>query len=851
MQLQKLVNMFGGDLLRRYGQKVHKLTLPGGRPWSLIRSPVRREYYSAFFAQTLTPCPGLSIMVRRCLREFSMKQIRLLAQYYVDLMMKLGLVRFSLLLALVLVVLAIVVQMAVTIVLHGQVESIDAIRSIFFGLLITPWAVYFLSVVVEQLEESRQRLTRLVEKLEEMRERDLKLNVQLKDNIAKLNQEIADREKAEAERQATFQQLKIEMKEREETQIRLEQQSSFLRSFLDASPDLVFYRNEDKEFSGCNRAMELLTGKSERQLIHLKPQDVYSVEAAEKVIETDEKVFRHNVSLTYEQWLDYPDGRKACFEIRKVPYYDRVGKRHGLMGFGRDITERKRYQDALERASRDKTTFISTISHELRTPLNGIVGLSRILLDTDLTAEQEKYLKTIHVSAVTLGNIFNDIIDMDKIERRKVQLDNQPLDFTSFLADMENLSGLQAQQKGLRFVLDPSLPLPHKVVTDGTRLRQIMWNLISNAVKFTQQGQVIVRVGYGADDMLRFEVVDSGIGIPQDEQDKIFAMYYQVKDSDGGKPATGTGIGLAVSRRLAKNMGGNITVSSQPGEGSTFVLTVHAPAVAEEVEDVFDDGDMPLPALHVLLVEDIELNVIVARSVLEKLGCSVDVAMTGTAALEMFMPGEYDLLLLDIQLPDMTGLDISRTLTQRYARDALPPRVALTANVLKDKKEYLDAGMDDVLSKPLAVPALTAMIKKFWDTREEEEHTVTTVDNSKLQALPLLDIPMLEQYLELVGPKLINDGLAVFEKMMPGYLSVLESNLTARDQKRVVEEGHKIKGAAGSIGLRHLQQLGQQIQSPDLPAWWDNVGDWVEEMKQEWQHDVAVLKAWVASAEKK
>lgn len=681
-----------------------------------------------------------------------------------------------------------------------------------------------------------------------MRERDLKLNVQLKDNIAQLNQEIADREKAEAELQETFEQLKVEIKEREEAQIQLEQQSSFLRSFLDASPDLVFYRNEDKEFSGCNRAMELLTGKSEKQLVHLKPEDVYSPEAAEKVIETDEKVFRHNVSLTYEQWLDYPDGRKACFEIRKVPYYDRVGKRHGLMGFGRDITERKRYQDALERASRDKTTFISTISHELRTPLNGIVGLSRILLDTDLTAEQEKYLKTIHVSAVTLGNIFNDIIDMDKMERRKVQLDNQPIDFTSFMADLENLSGLQAQQKGLRFVLEPTLPLPHKVITDGTRLRQILWNLISNAVKFTQQGQVTVRARYDEGDMLHFEVEDSGIGIPQDEQDKIFAMYYQVKDSNGGKPATGTGIGLAVSRRLAKNMGGDITVSSLPGKGSTFTLTVHAPAVAEEVEDAFDEDDMPLPALHVLLVEDIELNVIVARSVLEKLGNSVDVAMTGKAALEMFAPGEYDLVLLDIQLPDMTGLDIARELTRRHTREDLPPLVALTANVLKDKKEYLDAGMDDVLSKPLSVPALTAMIKKFWDATDKEESTVTPEESDKAQAL--LDIPMLEQYIELVGPKLITDGLAVFEKMMPGYLSVLESNLTARDKKGVVEEGHKIKGAAGSVGLRHLQQLGQQIQSPDLPAWEDNVAEWIEEMKQEWQHDVAVLKAWVANAEK-
>ncbi len=783
-----------------------------------------------------------------------MKQIRLLAQYYVDLMMKLGLVRFSMLLALALVVLAIVVQMAVTMVLHGQVESIDVIRSIFFGLLITPWAVYFLSVVVEQLEESRQRLSRLVQKLEEMRERDLSLNVQLKDNIAQLNQEIAVREKAEAELQETFGQLKIEIKEREETQIQLEQQSSFLRSFLDASPDLVFYRNEDKEFSGCNRAMELLTGKSEKQLVHLKPADVYSPEAAAKVIETDEKVFRHNVSLTYEQWLDYPDGRKACFEIRKVPYYDRVGKRHGLMGFGRDITERKRYQDALERASRDKTTFISTISHELRTPLNGIVGLSRILLDTELTAEQEKYLKTIHVSAVTLGNIFNDIIDMDKMERRKVQLDNQPVDFTSFLADLENLSALQAQQKGLRFNLEPTLPLPHQVITDGTRLRQILWNLISNAVKFTQQGQVTVRVRYDEGDMLHFEVEDSGIGIPQDELDKIFAMYYQVKDSHGGKPATGTGIGLAVSRRLAKNMGGDITVTSEQGKGSTFTLTIHAPSVAEEVDDAFDEDDMPLPVLNVLLVEDIELNVIVARSVLEKLGNSVDVAMTGKAALEMFKPGEYDLVLLDIQLPDMTGLDISRELTKRYPREDLPPLVALTANVLKDKQEYLNAGMDDVLSKPLSVPALTAMIKKFWDTQDDEESTVTTEENSKSEAL--LDIPMLEQYLELVGPKLITDGLAVFEKMMPGYVSVLESNLTAQDKKGIVEEGHKIKGAAGSVGVRHLQQLGQQnqapqIQSPDLPAWEDNVGEWIEEMKEEWRHDVEVLKAWVAKATKK
>ncbi|MFS2221325.1 aerobic respiration two-component sensor histidine kinase ArcB [Pantoea sp. B65] len=782
-----------------------------------------------------------------------MKQIRLLAQYYVDLMVKLGLVRFSLLLASALVVLAMVVQMAVTMLLRGHVESIDMVRSVFFGLLITPWAVYFLSVVVEQLEESRQRLARLVDKLEEMRHRDLELNQQMQGNITQLNQEIADRIKAEEARLQVMAKLKEEMARREQAQIELEQQSSFLRSFLDASPDLVFYRNIDQQFSGCNRAMELLTGKSEKQLIGLTPKDVYDDEAATKVLETDEKVFRHNVSLTYEQWLEYPDGRKACFEIRKVPYYDRVGKRSGLMGFGRDITERKRYQDALENASREKTTFISTISHELRTPLNGIVGLSRILLDTDLNPEQLKYLKTIHVSAITLGNIFNDVIEMDKIERRKVQLDNQPLDFTSFIADLENLSGLLVQPKGLKFILRPEQPLPHKIIADGTRLRQILWNLIGNAVKFTQQGEIVVRVKYQPQgERLRFEVQDSGMGIPQDEQDKIFAMYYQVKDQHGGKPATGTGIGLAVSRRLAQNMGGDITVQSAPGQGSCFTVEINAPQIAEAPEDDRSEDEMPLPALHVLLVEDIELNVVVARSVLEKLGNSVEVAMTGGAALEMFDPDEFDLVLLDIQLPDMTGLDVARAIHQRFANRRLPPLVALTANVLKDKREYLDAGMDDVLSKPLAVPALTAMIKKYWDWQEsddsDESEENIAVDEKKLA---LLDVPMLEQYIELVGPSLIHQSLAMFEQMMPGYLAVLDSNMMARDQKGIAEEGHKIKGAAGSVGLQHLQLLAKQIQSPELPAWWDNVQEWIDELKQEWRHDVAVLREWVQDAEKK
>ncbi len=776
-----------------------------------------------------------------------MNKIKLLAQYYVDLMMKLGLVQFSLLLAFVLVFLAVVVQVVVTLLLRGEIKGIDLIHSIFFGLLITPWSVYFLSIVVEQLEESRQRLSRLVDKLEVMRYRDLELNQQLQKNISQLSHEIADREKVEQAHLEAVSQLKKEMKHRERTQIELVQQSALLRSFLDASPDLVYYRNEKNEFSGCNRATELLTGKSEKQLVGLTPKEVFSADIAEKIIETDEKVFRHNVSLTYEQWFVYPDGRRACFELLKVPFYDSFGKRQGLMGFGRDITERKRYQEALENSSRDKTTFISTISHELRTPLNGIVGLSRILLDTQLNTEQLSYLKTIHVSAITLGNIFNDIIEMDRFERQKVKLDNQDIDFMEFIADLENQSGLLAQPKNLKFFMELQGTLPQKVTLDGTRLRQILWNLIGNAVKFTQKGQIVVRVRYEMPERLLFEVEDSGVGIPQDEQEKIFAMYYQVSDSYGERSATGTGIGLAVSRRLAQTMGGDITVKSTEGKGSCFTLSVTAPAV-QDIENSNPAHDR-LPALRVLLVEDIELNVIVARSVLEKLGHSVDVAMNGHDALAMFHPDRFDLVLLDIQLPDMTGLDIARHIRERYNNNALPLLVALTANVLKDKKEYLDAGMDDVLSKPLSVPALRAVIEQFCAHRSAHETKQYT--SSELQTKPsLLDTAMLAQYMELIGPTLMYQSLTLFEREMPGYLALLEASMTARDRSSITNEAHKIKGATGSIGLLRLQQLAQKIQTPSLPAWWDNVQGWVDELKQEWRVDVKLLREWIADAEK-
>ncbi len=489
--------------------------------------------------------------------EKRMKQMKGLARYYVGLMTRLGLLRFSLLLASGLIILALAIQFLFTLVLHNQINALELLRSVLFGLLITPWAVYFLSGVVDQLEESRRRLSELVTKLREMRERDRQLNNTLEEKIAELNLQIEETRKAEQARQQAIEDLEAEVYQREKAQLELEEHSALLRAYADNSPDLVYFRDERARFSGCNRAMENLIGKTEQELIGLTPFEIYPADIAAKIIKTDEEVFAYNQAQTYEQWLEHHDGRKICFELRKVPFFDRKGRRLGLLGFGRDITERKRYQEDLEKASRDKTTFISTISHELRTPLNGIVGLSRILLDSHLNAEQHQHLKTIHVSAMTLGHIFNDIIDLDKLDRRRLAIVKQPIDFQGFLTDLASLGRLLAEQKGLELHFEQHGSVPTWIEGDGTRLRQVMWNLIGNAVKFTERGYVSIgcQAKTLADNrvQIRIWVKDTGIGIPKEQQQKIFAMYYQV---EGRIHATGTGIGLAISHQLMEAMGG-------------------------------------------------------------------------------------------------------------------------------------------------------------------------------------------------------------------------------------------------------------------------------------------------------
>ena len=585
----------------------------------------------------------------------------------------------------------------------------------------------------------------------------------------------------------------------------------------------------------CSRVVtepvEELTGKTEKDLVGLTPWDVYSKEIAQQVVETDKKVFADNQALTYDQWLEYPDGRKSYFELRKVPFYSKDGRHLGLVGFGRDITERKEHQESIEKASRDKTTFISTISHELRTPLNGIIGLSRMLLDSQLTTEQRKQMQTIKVSAVTLGNIFNDIIDMDKFDRRKLELFPTPINFEDFVVEIESISALMAEQKGLRFDLERLSDLPVAVEVDGTRLRQVLWNLVSNAMKFTKDGGVVMTVSADIDGdfaNITMEVEDTGIGIPESELEKIFAMYYQVKSGTDNLHAVGTGIGLAVSKQLINMMDGDIEVTSEEGFGSTFTVSIRVP-VNHDTQALIKKPRKQ-SNLKIFMVEDIELNITVARSLLESLGHEVTVVMTGKEAQIAFNPEDYDLVLLDIQLPDMTGFDIAQYYREKYSK--LPPLVALTANVLSNKQEYFQKGMDEAISKPLSVRAIQDVISELIEDApevveeaevtekvDENKPTISSIDTS------LLDIDMLESYVDIVGPKPVLDSIVMFEDMMPEYMEILNSNMVAKDQASIVSEAHKIKGAAGSIGLKRIQQVAQKAQSPDLPAWWENISD--------------------------
>ncbi|MEG9499040.1 ATP-binding protein [Mannheimia indoligenes] len=517
--------------------------------------------------------------------------------------------------------------------------------------------------------------------------------------------------------------------------------------------------------------------------------------------------------------------------------------------------EELREQDAylhakLEKNNRDKTILMATISHELRTPLNGIIGLSQILLDEQQSEKQQEYLKTINMSATALAHIFGDIIDLEKIDSSRIELFRKEVEFKQLIQDIANFGNFMADNKNIDFKLIYPSNLPKYIYTDYARLSQILWNLISNAVKFTPtSGQILLEICQLEKEQFSFSVADSGIGIPEKDQRKIFDMFYQAENSKE-KKAQGSGIGLSVSKRIAKLMGGDLTVKSQENQGSTFTLTIHA-----ESTETKPELDIQKHGLKVLLVEDIEMNVVVAQAMLEKVGCEVDVAMTGEDAFKCFEQNSYDLILLDIQLPDTTGFDIAQTLRNRYENeeiDYLPLLIALTANVIQSQKDYQAQGMDDVLRKPLSLEALLNCLNHYFDNdflQKNEEKQPLVANNSENLSY---NITMLNELVEVMGKANVLANMDLFADLMPTYLENLQRYLTdwqitnsADSRKLTADEAHKIKGALASVGLHQLQQIAQLAQSDNGEQWEQNIAQWAEIIHSKWLTDLQLAKEYV------